>query len=88
MKNHGPPGNRVNTGSDRVRIHDVYIEFCRENGFNFREDLLPQFLKAFEDKGEDYEQIIGSVSYNMKILINLSLDESPSSYISFRMLPW
>ena len=43
-------------------ISDVFIAFCREHGFNFLDDLLPQFLQAFVDKGEDFEQIRGSVS--------------------------
>ena len=50
-------------------ISDVFITFCRENGFDFLEDLLPQFLRAFSDKGDDYEQIRGSVSvFDHKIL--------------------
>ena len=36
--------------------------FCRRHGFDFHEDLIPQFKEAFEHFGQDYDQIRGSVS--------------------------
>jgi hypothetical protein len=34
--------------------------FCRRHGFDFHEDLIPQFKEAFEHFGQDYDQIRGS----------------------------
>ena len=40
-----------------------HIAFCRRHGFDHKLDLEPQFMKAFEEFGRDYEQIRGSVSF-------------------------
>ena len=39
-----------------------HISFCIRHEFDYKTDLEPQFKKAFEGYGCDYEQIRGSVS--------------------------
>ena len=44
-----------------------HIAFCIRHEFDHKTDLEPQFKKAFEGYGRDYEQIRGSVSFYVKI---------------------
>ena len=39
-----------------------HVGFCRLYGFDWKSDLAPQFQKALEENGEDFEQIRSTVS--------------------------
>ena len=39
-----------------------HVGFCRLYGFAWKSDLAPQFQKALEENGEDFEQIRSTVS--------------------------